>query len=169
MSLKAWLVAQWLRWTSGPVRAKPSQTPQRVQTLQQLYRLQPVLYQRYTSTRGQGRLLEVPWRTIDEYTSALSEAGQSVRDERPITPDWYPRETVQVSLDRFLTSKDGYYLDPPVAVQKFKTMATQLCEAMESSDEVHYGLPEHNLRMLSRMLVNLHSLTIQLSEAAAEE
>lgn len=168
MDVTAWLRALWQRLSGQVTQRALGPVPQRVQTLTQLYRFQPERYQHYSATQGQGRILSVPWPTLDEYTAALAEAAQTVRDDRPISPDWYPREIVQVSLDRFLTSKDGFYLDPPEAVAKFKHVAVQLCEAMESSDELTYGLPEHNLRMLARVLINLQSLTIQLAEAAEQ-
>lgn len=152
----------------GKAPTKVSTQPNRVRCLQLLYRLQPQLFSAYSARIGQTVLVTVPYQHIDQYVTALREASQMVRDDRAVPADWPSRAEHRVSLDRFLTSTDGYYLNPQEAVERFKTVAAQLCEAMEASDELNFGVPEHNLRMLTRLLINLQSLTQALLDVSAE-
>lgn len=164
MSIRLWLRALWLRWRPQSKQAPPVSSP-RFELMRSLRALHPELFAHYRSVHGQGLFVEVLYPHIDQYTEALREYAQTVRDDRLVEPTSVPRETFRVSVDRFMTSADGYYLQPVLAVQRFKTMASQLCEAMEASDYAEYGPAEHNLRMLRSVLTNLHHLTTQLTQS----
>lgn len=169
MWLKRWFSALWLRLSLLPRPAPQlTHTPDRVKVLRLLSKLEPERYSVYTSATGQGQILEVPYAHIDLYSAALAEAYELVCTDRPVPPEWCKPVLTRVSLDRFLTSSDGYYLDPRQAVRRFKEKATHLCEALEASDDAAYGLPEHNLRMLTRLLINLQHLTSELLKIGPE-
>jgi hypothetical protein len=168
MWFRRFWTALWQRFKAGPPPDRPVQQPNRLLVYALLKQLNPQLFERYSGSQGQVRHLQVYYPTIDAYVRALGEASQLVMTDQPIPHDWLKPELHRVSLDRFLTSADGYYLNPRHAVERFQTVALQLCEALEASDEVTYGVPEHNLRMLTRVLVNLQSLTTALIEVSAE-
>jgi hypothetical protein len=150
---------------SAPQRLRTQ--PSRLKCLLLLRQLQPEQFSSYSARVGQTVMITVPYPHLEQYTSNLREASQMVQQDRTIPADWPSIAEHRLSLDRFLTSADGYYLQPQDSVEQFKNMATQLCEAMEASDEIAYGVPEHNLRMLTRLLINLESLTAALIEVSS--
>jgi hypothetical protein len=169
MWLRRFWTALWLRFKGRPPPHSPVQHPNRLLVYGLLKQLNPQLFDRYLGVQGQVRHLQVYYPTIDAYTRALGEASQLAMTDQPIPPEWLKTDLQRVSVDRFLTSADGYYLNPRHAVERFQTVALQLCEAMEASDEVTYGVPEHNLRMLTRVFVNLQSLVAALIEVSASK
>lgn len=163
-----WLKLSWDHWRRLLGQQAPNTRPQpdRLKCLQLFRRLQPAVFHHYSARLGQTIPLAVLYPRIDQYTDALKEASQMVRLDRAIPADWPSREEHRVSLDRFLTSMDGYYLNPQDVVTRFQSVAVELCEAMEASDELTYGVPEHNLRMLTRVLINLQTVAQALLDAS---
>lgn len=161
MSLSHWLQTLLGRWRPRALLLATAST-ERLDLTLALRKLKPERFQSYRAAAAQALQLEVKYLHLDEYTLALREAATVVRDARLIDPATLSRETFRVSLDRFMTSAEGYYLDPVVTVGRFKTVALQLCEAMEASDDAEYGPAEHNLRMLRPTLLSTLDLTRKL-------
>lgn len=122
----------------------------------------------YRPNRGMSVAISVPYKSIEAYVSALKEFNYLIKNEYPISPDWNANDVeYHTTLDRFLSSsKDGYYLDLERILGKFKHEALLLCQLMKESDTATYGLHEHNLRMLTKLFINMRSLLTQLVDVS---
>jgi len=100
--------------------------------------------------------------TIDSYTSKLRELHRLVKQDKAIPPDWNDGANIEVSVDRFMISSDGFYLDITQAVSDFKDAGYQLCISMKDSDTESHGVQEHNLRMLTKLFINLRPTVLTL-------
>jgi hypothetical protein len=166
-----WFIKQFQVWRAILANRKKGAGPEpskRVQCVEQLRRLTPERFIHYHPSLGLGVQLKVCYKNVDVYAQALREASLVVREERPISPNDVREAEHVTTLDRFLTSSDGFYLVVPDAVAVFRDQGLQLCEAMESSDYVTHGLPEHNLRMLTKLLSNVHLIATHLNEVSRE-
>lgn len=161
-------IARQLRqsWRSSTLEPPPKK-PDRALCAELLRKVSPVQFEYYVSMLGMSRLITVSYARIDNYTAALNELATLVEHDGVVSREMLRYEEHLVSFDRFLTSGDGYYLQPSAAVEKFRKAALRLCEAMESSDYTTYGPAEHNLRMLSRMFLELQMLARQMIEVSA--
>ena len=127
-----------------------------------LHSLDPELFKQYRVGLGLATPILAFYPNIDRYTQKLKEAALILRDHQLITPEWVKVQPVQMSLDRFLNSDDGFYQDPVKVVERFRVEALSLCAALEESDNATYGSAEHNLRMLTKLLTNLNDIVIKL-------
>lgn len=158
------LRALWLRALPDKTKQKPSLS-HRAQLEREIRRLDPSLFIKFSPSLAQGIWVTVPFRTIDVYTMKLREAAVTVGREDLITRDWLSPAQHQGSLDNFFVTHDGFYQNIGAAVTKFQAAALQLCMALKPADELGHGPFEHNLRMLSPLLKNLHQLTLVIQEA----
>lgn len=167
-----WLKTLWTRLRNSQITQPFKDTPytpsKRLQCAELLKGLGDDAFANYRPVFGLGAVLTVAYPTIDLYTAKLHEAATLVREEKAIKPDWSSPLELEVTVDAFLTSSDGYYLDNQAAVTQFKRAAGDLLDALESSDYVTHGLPEHNLRMLTKLLVNLQPIIAALIEVSAQ-
>jgi hypothetical protein len=115
----------------------------------------------YKNANGSMVQLETYFPNIDQYTKKIAEIIQQLRQEKAITPEWYDRGEGNISLDRFLVSEDGYYFSNlSYELVRFKQNVLTLCQLMEKSDTETYGLYEHNLRMLTKLFINLRNIAM---------
>jgi hypothetical protein len=117
--------------------------------------LQSSFFQSYAPVIGASTFLHTYFPTIDAYTLALKELARQVKEERAIQPDWLTTPSQTVSVDRFLISGDGFYQDPVRAIEEFRQAGINLCQSMKESDTEEVGVYEHNLRMLTKLFINL--------------
>ncbi|WP_144106720.1 hypothetical protein [Paraburkholderia sp. BCC1886] len=126
------------------------------------------LFEDYRHSYGAGRAISTLFPKIDLYNAELLKLKAAVARESILGHQWSTIDTQQVPLSQFFTSHDGFYLDVPKELITFKENALILCRLMQSSDTADFGLHEHNLRMLTKLLVNLRQIAvalIDLSEA----
>lgn len=170
------MLQRCIDWLMRDIRAKRAlkrakaitgQRPERA-ALQELFTyLRPELFTAYKVHSGASTRMAVWTPNIDAYTSKLKEATALVAREQAVRPTWVGDAPHRdVSVDRFLESHDGYYVDQFKAVSEFRSAVLALCHALQPSDHLQYGVYEHNLRMLTRLLVNLRAVGIALMEVS---
>lgn len=128
--------------------------------------LHPHLYENYTPSTGLSVFISVYYENIESYTQKLKELSRQLMTDKPIAPDWGGQSETSISVDRFLTTSDGFYTDVQKALVDFKEAGLQLCALMRESDTAAYGLHEHNLRMLTKLFINLRAVLVQLIEVS---
>lgn len=164
-----WLKKLWLKlkyyWTKRSI-ASETGLSQRQKNVMLLERLNPDQFSLYHFDHGVGVFFQTPYATIDKYAEKLKEASQIVRREKVISPGWVESNLSRVSVDGFLTSTEGFYLDNALAVKRFRDYALELCVAMEPADEAEYGVYEHNERMLTKLMNNIQLTTEALIEVS---
>lgn len=132
--------------------------------------LDPQRFARYRADIGAGVRIHVFARNVEQYADLLRRASAEVIKEAPMNPaSWgsYAGES-NIPVDRFLVSSDGYYIDYPKAIAAFRNAGLQLCQALEPSDEAEYGVYEHNLRVLTKLLQNLREVTAALLDVSLQ-
>ena len=125
--------------------------------------LSPGMFTRYSSVQGSTVLINPVYNNIEEYTNTLKKLVRELTDETKALPtSWGLVEEQYISVDQFFNTKDGCYLNVEQAITDFKEAAMQFCTIMEDSDTVDVGIPDHNLRILTKLFVNLRSVTLAL-------
>lgn len=123
-------------------------------------------FKQYQPSVGLGVSIRTRYPNIESFTQKLKETTRLIREEKMIPVDWVASEELVIPVDRFMTSSDGYYLDVAEAVAHFKAQGMKLCEEMKDSDTATFGLAEHNLRMLTKLFINLRDVTTTLIETS---
>lgn len=165
-----WLFDLYRKWRKPPeVVAEPQPqamlTP-RLQCLSVVEKLNPDVFSLYEVDVGQAVFLRPQFDNIELYAERLREAAVLIERNRPIRNDWVPKDGRRMSVDTFLVSKEGYYLDYFKAVTRFKEAAEAFCKVMERTDDVSYGVQEHNGRMLYKLVVNVREVAEALNAVA---
>jgi len=167
-SLTMWFIKRLQVWRAQLANRKKKGAThpptKRMLCVEELRRLTPEWFLYYRPEAGLGVYVKVCYPNIDAYAQALREFADLIKEERPISPTQVKEADTVLTLDRFLTSADGFYLDVVAAVAKYKACALHLCEALEAGDYAEHGLPEHNLRMLTKLFSNVLTLTSQLND-----
>ncbi len=166
-----WFIKRFQVWRAQLAnRKKGAGHPptKRMLCVEQLRRLTPERFMHYRPASGLGVKLSVSYPNIDVYAQSLRELALLVESDRAVSPTQVKEAEHSVTLDRFLTSADGFYLDVVSAVSKFKAHALHLCEALEAGDYESAGLAEHNTRMLTKLFSNVLLLATHLNEVSRE-
>lgn len=124
--------------------------------------LSPAQFKEYEPYVGGSHAMSPLYPGIELYTAKMKELTRLVKQDRTIPPDWNDAVMLDTVVDRFFVSTDGYYLDIIKAVTDYKEAGLQLCIAMTPSDTETYGVHEHNLRMLTKLFVNMRHTTTAL-------
>ena len=170
-NLSMWFTKQIQVWRAQFANRKKgvSHPPtKRMQCAEQLRRLTPERFIHYRPASGLGVKLSVCYPNIDVYARHLREIALLVESGGAVSPTQVKDADHVLTLDRFLTSADGYYLEVVPVVTQFKAHALHLCEALEAADYTTHGLPEHNLRMLTKLFSNVLLLATHLNEVSRE-
>ena len=146
------------------VRSASNQKPTRALCEELLLALRPELFTPYNAAAALALRVSMPCTSIDAYTQKLKDAAMLVRQGKPIDPLWAVQEDVQLSVDRFLVSEDGYYVNAEKEIAAFKVAALRLCVLMQRSDSEGAGLFEHNLRVLTKLFISIRGFTAALIE-----
>lgn len=136
--------------------------PQRKLCIALLNELSEEHFFSYKPTNGKSVRNDFLYPSIDLYSRKMKEFTRYIKEEKAIPPDWYTELITQQSVDQFLSSSDGYYVDVPKAITQFRQAGLQLCEALKESDTATYGIYEHNLRILTKLFVNLRHIAKDL-------
>lgn len=139
--------------------------PDRLLCKQLLTELNASSFKIYSPSLGVGILIQTRYNDIETYSAKLKSTSRLLKQGSLIPNNWDIVNEQTISLDRFLISSDGYYLDIQKAISDFKTNGLEFCNLMEDSDTAQYGLPEHNLRMTTNLIINLTLVTKKLIES----
>ena len=120
-------------------------------------------FKKYKPTSGLSIIINTRYNDIGVYIKKIIATSAILKRGEMIPIDWDLAAEQTISLDRFLTS-EGYYIPIEKSILEFKNRSMELCVLMESSDTTAYGLPEHNKRMMIRMLNNIRLISAKLIE-----
>lgn len=120
----------------------------------------------YQSSEGMEVFIIPHFKNIEEYTTVLKEITRAIKLERHVLIDRIKPSETRLTIDRFLISNDGFYLDVEKAVGRFKEAALGFCKAMEPSDTEDSGYYEYNLRVLTKLFINLRITMSSLVEVS---
>lgn len=112
--------------------------------------------------------IEPLYTTIGQYCVELRTINARLASGVPLSTQWAMLEGNATTLDRFFESKEGFYIDVPDHLARFKSEILILCTLMCESDGAETGMHQYNLRMLTRVFVNLRRLVIVLIEMSHE-
>lgn len=121
-------------------------------------------FETYRPSDSLGLSLTIQYPDIETMVQKIKESCRMVREQKPIPTDWSNKTETSVALDRFISTQAGYYSNPATTVRRYKKQALELCELMAVSDTETVGLPEHNLRMLTKLFIDIRMVTSQLLE-----
>ena len=82
---------------------------------------------------------------------------------------WIKRDITLISVDRFLLSSTGYYIDNEREIAQLKNNVLELCALMIVSDTATHGLDEHNLRMLTKLFIDIKEIGTKLLEVSVNK
>lgn len=167
--LEQYLARRRYRKVVQEARAVKSYKAHRKLCAQLLDGLDAQLFTKYDPAAGLAVLVTPLYPNVEHYTAKLKEAAALVQQAKILDPNWLTRDEHWLSLDRFLVSTDGYYVVPSKAIDAFRTAGLQLCTALAKSDEEASGVYEHNLRVLTRLFINLRLLTLAMLDAAPQK
>ena len=120
----------------------------------------------YSIKAGKQTIVSVRYKTIEEYTQRIREAQLAIKKSQPIPGEWISPIETSMSLDQFMVTKDGFYLDIPLAITNFKKEALNLCQLIEESDTATVGFYEHCGRVLTPLFINVTSITKSINEVS---
>lgn len=63
----------------------------------------------------------------------------------------------ETTLDKFFTDEDRMYINQSI-ISKFIEEATRLCQQLEKGEQAEFGVEEHNLRILSKVLAGIKQI-----------
>lgn len=142
------------------------QHPNRNACEQMVELLRPDFFQQYRPSQGKIEC-DFFYPNVEAYTTKLKELNKTIKDKRPIQSDWAGDiKVTRNTVDAFLVSDDGYYINPEQAVSNFKAASLELCQRMQVSDTAAHGVDEHNLRMLTKLFINLRVVHQRLIEVS---
>jgi hypothetical protein len=133
-----------------------------------LQRLDVSRFLAYRSSQAVGVEIRIYYPTIDAYHREIKIINSLLMRESALSPGWAALEARSTGLDHFFTSKDGFYLNVPEALAAFKQDALILCTLMQTSDNATLGVHEHNLRMLTKLMVNMRQLVVALIDLSLD-
>jgi hypothetical protein len=138
--------------------------PNRKATEELLTELQLEWFTHYNPNVGASVNVLTYFPNMEALTKQVKELRILVQKERPIKPDWLWNDAKEISLDQFFIGNDHCYLNVHKAIEDYRKETLELCRLMEPSDTATMGLYEHNLRMLTKILISLQAITIKLIE-----
>lgn len=164
-----WIRKASLRWRLFQLSKQTAKAsafmPNRALCQQMLTLLECELFEHYSPKHGLGISIKNQHPNIESFTAKIKDSVRMVKEDKIIPTDWAVGQELTISLDRFLTTNDGYYGNRQVLIRSFKSAGLELCDYMSVSDDVQVGLPEHNLRMLTKVFVDIRNTAQLLLEA----
>lgn len=124
--------------------------------------LRPIQFNNYSPSTGVVVVIAPLYTDIDTYTLKMKEFARLIKQGRSIPSDWNDTAAVEMSIDRFFTTKDGYYSNVVQSVSAFKDAGLQLCLLLTPADTETVGVYEHNLRILTKLFINMRHTTTTL-------
>lgn len=166
MKLWRWWLKRRLNKTSQEIDTNEKKEPLRVLCEKMLHEITVPQFALYHSSSGQSTSITVPDSCMDNYIERIRSITKIVEKEVPLPSIDISAEMKVLTVDSFLVSADGYYLDAEKAVERFKVAGLKLCAAMEKSDLAEYGVNEHNRRIVSKLFINMREVSKALVEVS---
>lgn len=138
-------------------------TPNRQLCSDLLVRLKSENFASYDPVVASTTNIVVLFPNIEAYTEYLVRLLTYLKQEKYINSMDVFAEERTTTVEKFIISNDGYYLNAEKAVARFKETALQLCEAMEPADTEEYGYFESAMRMLTDTFINLREVAEKLT------
>jgi hypothetical protein len=151
-------------YTELPPLPPPPRISHRKECILLLVAMDPAYFFHYDAMNGMSLTVRPMFTNIELYTKKLSEVAKLLEQEKPIPGSWVQPVDKEVSVDRFLTTEDGHYMDVRLGLSRFRDNAIKVCKFLEKSDYEDFGIHEHNLRMLLKLLLNLKELIVEINK-----
>lgn len=169
MKLWRWLL-QWhakrrLARVVMTTEENAKQLPHRLLCEMMLHEINVAEFALYQSTAAAGIHLRATDKTIEAYTERIRTIIKDLEKGRPVNVE-FDANIQTVSLEEFLTSSKGYYLDVEKAVQRLKESGYKLCDLMTKTDHADVGVDEYNRRALTKFFINLQQVAHVLVEVS---
>jgi hypothetical protein len=120
----------------------------------------------YEVSSGMATVIKVPDGDIDTYIERIKRIHRQLVADRTLQAEDFSWSLKAVSLDRFFISSEGFYQDTELAVTRLKEAALNLCAAAVKTDEAEYGVHEHNRRLLTKLFINVQTVSKALIEVS---
>jgi hypothetical protein len=151
-------------YTELPVVLPPPRISHRKDCMLLLVAMDPAYFFHYDAMNGMSLTVKPMFTNIELYTKKLSEVAKLMEQEKPVPVSWVQPTDKEVSVDRFLTTENGHYMDVRLGLSQFRDNAIKVCTLLEKSDYEDFGIHEHNLRMLLKLLINLKELIVEINK-----
>jgi hypothetical protein len=125
-------------------------------------------FDHYRNSHSVGVTISPFFATVDAYHREIKIINSHLARGVALPTTWATLDSRSIGLDQFFTSSEGFYLNVAETLTAFKRDALILCTLMETSDNAALGIDEHNLRMLTRIMVNLRQLVVTLIDVSFE-
>ena len=139
---------------------------ERQRALALLNELTPAQFSLYEVSHGMAATIAVPDSDIDTYIERIKRLQRQLVSNRLLQPDDFNWSLKSTTLDRFFVSTTGFYQDTEKAVERLKKAATGLCEVAAKTDQAEFGVDEHNRRLLTKLFINVQSVSKALIEVS---
>jgi hypothetical protein len=130
--------------------------------------LEPARFKNFRLSDSFGFGIQPFYGTIVQYCAELRTINSRLASGAPLSTQWALLEGSATTLDRFFESKEGFYINVPDHLTRFRSEVLMLCTLMRESDGAETGIHQYNLRMLTRIFVNLRRLMIVLVDMSHE-
>lgn len=164
--MRRWCVRHDTQKIIKAVEANSNKEPQRIRCMKMLQAIPVVLFEHYHSSSGQSLTISVPDACLDHYIERIKSITKIVEKELPLPSIDISVEMKTLTVDNFLVSADGYYLDAEKAIARFKAAGLKLCAAMENTDDAEFGIHEHNRRIVSKLFINMREVSHTLIDVS---
>lgn len=161
-----WYLKRRFTKTSQEIATNEKKEPQRVLAAKMLAEIDSTRFGDYHSSSGESTPLSAPDKCMDDYIERIKSVTKIVQKEAALPSIDISPEMKELTVDSFLVSADGYYLDAEKAIERFKQAGLNLCQAMEPSDTAEYGVYEHNRRIASKLFTNIREVAKTMVEVS---
>lgn len=120
----------------------------------------------YSPLAANGIFINAVVPNIAKFIPLLKQINASIRKDEALDATKYNWVMVNITLDQWFVSDDGYYIDSS-SIYDFVEESLRLCELMEGAESAEFGVQEHNLRILTKTFVSLKSILTGLLEVLA--
>jgi hypothetical protein len=122
--------------------------------------------QNYSPLAANGIFINALVPNIAKFNPLLKQINFAVKQGESLDAMKYNLVLVNMTLDQFFISEDGYYIETS-EIYTFVEESQKLCELMEGAESAEFGVQEHNLRILTKTFVSLKSILTGLLEVLA--
>lgn len=147
-----------------PEPEKVVETTPRLMAIETLLHFEPDRFIDYRAVNGGEITIKPTFENIEEYADQVRAYKQLVEFSRPIRPSQLVASDKVMTVDQFLVSKDGRYVDNAMAAATLKAEGLELCRHLAKCEGAQSGFDEHNLRVMTNLLTNLTETVEALSQ-----
>lgn len=157
------LMLRWkLYWVGRRWRTAEPKAANRKQCEELLALLDPSDFENYVPVKSAGQVITSRVAGLADLVEKIHNANNLIVEGTAVPRTWYNGTEKTVSLDSFISIRDNHYIPVGATIARLKSEGLRLCELMRVSDTETVGLPEHNLRILTTMFVDMRAVTQRL-------